>query len=214
MKVMHSCFVKDEAHCIERMLNSILPYVDGSFLLIDDRTTDNTKEIADSMGCQTELFTFENFGKTKNLLYKRLQENGAAWTMGLAPDEIIEEDFGENIKWLINRINNSPVDGVYFARRHWLDLEMTDETNTTGPNKYPDWQQRLIRVDYPRIHCIRYVHEITVGVRKKIYIEDDIHHFNFYWKPILNIPREQTLAWYAELEAAERKEGGKNIWPK
>jgi len=51
-KLIHSCFVKDEEHCIAMMLESVLPYVEESYIVIDDRTIDSTEEIAKSYGCQ------------------------------------------------------------------------------------------------------------------------------------------------------------------
>ena len=96
-RVVHSAFVRDEAHCIDVMLKSILPYVDDSYLLIDDRTIDNTKEIAEDMGCNTKMVRFENFSKTKNTLLKWLNDK-ADFTMGLAPDETIEPKLGEQLR--------------------------------------------------------------------------------------------------------------------
>jgi len=214
VKLVHAAFVRDESHCIERMLKTILPYVDESYLLIDDRTEDNTKEIAESMGCTTQLFKFENFGKTKNTLLKWVNDK-TDFIMGLAPDETISPEFGEQLKPLAQKIINTDIDCVWFSRRHWWDLEMTNEAND-GPVRskwYPDWQARFLRADFPRIHMVKYVHEVVQGTRQHRQVQLDINHFNLYYKKLINYDWDRLLADYKVLEELQRKEGGANIWP-
>ena len=68
IKVISANFVKNEAHCIEMMLDSVQPYVSESYVLIDRETTDNNKEICEARGCMTAYFDFENFAKVWNQL--------------------------------------------------------------------------------------------------------------------------------------------------
>jgi len=211
IKLVHAIFVKDEAHCIEIMLDSVLPYVDESYIMIDDRTTDDTKAIVEARGCKTKMFTFENFAKTKNCLLKWVNEK-TDWIIGIAPDETIDPGFGKMLQKLILKLHNSDVDSVKFPRRHWHDLEKLKEY--TKQNWYPDWQSRLLRADYPRIHLVRYVHEVVQGVRNSLQIKEfDIHHFNLYWKPRVDYDWEAMNTFYTELQIKQRKENGKNIWP-
>lgn len=209
-KLIHSTFVRNEAHDIEMMLETVLPYVSGSYIMIDDRTTDNTKELAEAMGCHTRMFKFENFGKTKNTLYKWVSGK-SDWVFGLAPDEKITPDFGENLIELVAKLTPTPVDGVWFCRRHWSDLEMKNEY--TRQNWYPDWQLRLVRNAYPRIHFLNYVHEWHRGLRKEMRVKADIHHFNMYWKPKINYSFDEMNALYNRLKQKQIKDGGKDIWP-
>lgn len=210
-KLVHAIFVKDEAHCIDIMLDSVLPYVDESYILIDDRTTDNTKEIVESRGCITKEFKFENFAKTKNTLLKWVNDK-TDWIIGIAPDETIDPGFGKMLRVLVDKAQNTNIDQVRFPRRHWEDLEKTKEY--TKQNWYPDWQSRLLRADFPRIHMVRYVHEIVQGVRGTLQIKDfDIHHFNLYWKPRVDYDWDKMNELYEELKRKQAKEGGQNIWP-
>jgi glycosyltransferase involved in cell wall biosynthesis len=193
------------------MLDSVLPYVDESYIIIDDRTTDNTEEIAKSYGCHTKHVKFENFGKFGNTLKKWISEK-SDWYIGIAPDETIGPKLGEQLRPLINRIHKTDVDVIGFPRRHWLDLERTEEY--TAQNWYPDWQYRLVRNDYPRLHLIHYVHEWLVGDRRRILFRDfDIHHFNMYWKPKIDYNFEEMNKLYNELKAKQQAEKGKDIWP-
>ncbi|MEA3497425.1 MAG: hypothetical protein U9R16_00065 [Campylobacterota bacterium] len=210
-KLIHAIFVKDEAHCIDTMLDSILPYVDDSYIMVDDRTTDNTKEIVEDRGCHTKMFTFSNFSKTKNTLLKWVTDK-TDWIIGIAPDETIRSDFGEMLRTLVDKLELSTYDCVRFPRRHWKDLEMKNEY--TCQHWYPDFQARLLRADYPRIHMINYVHEIVQGVRKTLQVNDfDIHHFNIYYKARINYDWGAMNKLYNELKIRHRREGGRDIWP-
>lgn len=210
-KLIHATLVRNEAHCIANMLETVLPYVDESYIMIDDRTTDNTEEIARSYGCCIKYATFSNFSKFGNTLRKWISGR-SNWYIGIAPDETIDANFGEMLKPLVAQINDTEVDVVGFPRRHWVDLEKKEEY--TKQNWYPDWQYRLIRNDYPRIHLQYYVHEWLVGARKRIQVKgNDIHHFNMYWKPRIKYNFEEMNKLYNELKIRQKKEGGKDIWP-
>lgn len=210
-KLIHAVFVRDEAHCLNNMLDSVLPYVEDSYILIDDRTTDNTKEIAEARGCHTKLFTFENFAKSNNVLLKWINDK-ADWVLFIAPDETIDPEFGEMLKTLVPKLESTTVDCIRFPRRHWLDLEKTNEY--TEKNWYPDWQGRLLRLDYPRIHLFRYVHELIGGARKTLQIKGyDINHFNLYWKKQVPYTWEEMTKVYDELQKKYEDEKGVNIWP-
>lgn len=210
-KLIHATFVRNESHDIEMMLETVLPYVEDSYIMIDDRTTDNTKKLVEDMGCHTKLFKFENFGKAKNTLYQWIAGK-SDWVFGLAPDEKIMPEFGENLLELLNQIDSTEMDGVWFCRRHWSDLHMKQEYGKQG--WYPDWQLRLIRNAYPRIYFINYVHEWQKGLRKEMRVQADIHHFNMYWKPIIGYNFEKMNILYARLQKAQQDDGGKDIWPK
>jgi glycosyltransferase involved in cell wall biosynthesis len=211
MKLIHATVVKNEEHCIADMLETVLPYVDESYIMIDDRTTDKTEEIAKSYGCHTKHVKFENFAKMGNSL--RLWINGKSdWYIGIAPDEKIMSDFGEMLKPLIEEIDETDVDLVGFPRRHWEDLEMKKEY--TKQKWYPDFQFRLSRNDFPRIHLINYVHEWVVGDRKRVRVDNkDIHHFNVYWKPRISYNFDEMNKLYNELKNKQKKDGGIDIWP-
>jgi len=210
LKLVSGHFVKNEAHCIKMMLDSIRLYIKDNYFLIDDTTTDNTKEILDSMGCHTKYFTFENFGKTWNTLLYWLKGK-SDWTFVISPDECITSDFGEMFEPLLAEIHESKVDGVWFPRRHWEDLEMKREY--TKQNWYPDWQLRLLRNDFPRIHLIHYVHEWPAGLRQQIRIERDLHHFNMYWKPRIEYDFDKMNRLYSSLQQKQNQDGGWDIWP-
>lgn len=209
-KLIHATMVRDEEHCIENMLKSILPYVDESYVMVDDRTTDRTEEILRDHGCNVKYATFENFAKFGNTLRRWIGDK-SDWYFGLAADETISKKFGEMLKPLVDQIHGSDVDCVRFPRRHWLDLDMKDEY--TKQNWYPDWQNRLYRNDYPRIHLVNYVHEWPTGIRKTVSVKEDIHHFNMYWKPRISYNFDEMNKLYNKLKNKQKADGGRDIWP-
>jgi len=209
-RIISANFMKNESHCVEMMLDSVQPHVDSSYVLVDDKTTDNTKEICEARGCKAKYYSFENFGKTWNLLFDWVKGK-SDWILLIAPDETIDFEFGENVLALIDKLDKTDVDGVWFCRRHWEDLEKKVEY--TKQNWYPDWQLRLFRNVYPRIHHIHYVHEWPVGLRKDLRVRADIHHFNVYWKPRIDYNWEEMNKLYNSLKVKQKQDGGKNIWP-
>ncbi len=210
-KLTHITFVKNEGHCIKTMLESILPYVDSSYILIDDTTTDNTKDVADKMGCHTKYFRFDNFGKSWNTLLEWVSDIGG-WLFSIAPDETIDPEFGSTLHDLVVSINNTDIDVVGFPRRHWEDLDKNVEY--TKQNWYPDYQYRLLRNDYPRIHLVNLVHEWIVGDRKRTIVSNhDIHHFNMVYKRLIDYDFDKMNQLYSRLANEQLTTGGKDIWP-
>ena len=114
-KLIHAVFVKNESHCISRMLDSVLPFVSESYIMIDDKTTDNTAEIVRSYGCHIKYYTFNNFGKAQNTMYAWVSGK-SDWIFGLAPDETISKELGAKIVDTVTRFHNTDIDSVFFSR--------------------------------------------------------------------------------------------------
>jgi hypothetical protein len=184
--------------------------VDESYILVDEDTTDNTIKICENRGCKIKTYKFYNFAKTWNTLLNWINPV-TDWGIFIAPDETINERLGKNIQALVDKMNVSDADGAWFPRRHWEDLEKNVEY--TGFNSYPDWQLRLIRIDYPRIHLKRYVHELPMGIGRTLRIKEDINHFNVYWKNRIDYDMDAMYKLYNKLKIKEIEESGKNIWP-
>jgi glycosyltransferase involved in cell wall biosynthesis len=195
------------------MLESVLPHVDSSYVLVDDRTTDETISVCERMGCRVALHTFENCGKSENRLLKRVAP-GADWMFLLFADETASPRLGARLRWLAESLQRTETDVVYVSRRHWTDLDMRDEWRDNGGKVrfYPDLQPRLLRCDYPRVHCTHYVHDRLAGVRRTTVVREDIHHFNFHWQRVLGTTGAHREA-FRRLKALETAEGGSNIWP-
>ena len=208
-RLVHISFARDEDYCIESMLQSILPYVEASYVMLDDRSSDKTEDILIDYGCNVQKFTFENFGKDQNRLLKWAADEGD-WAFRLPPDEIITPEYGEKLLSTVSAVHQTDIDLVHYPRRNWFDLEMIEQKGD-----YPDLQPRLLRLDYPRIHFVFYVHEAIRGIRRAIVVNEDVHHFCHYWKNKLNRWPEANK-FYRELQQkqeADWKNGINDIWP-
>lgn len=79
IKLVLTQIVKNEAHVIERMLNSIKPIVDG-ICIVDTGSTDNTIEVINKWGeanaIETYVFEkpFDNFENTRNHSFQKARE--------------------------------------------------------------------------------------------------------------------------------------------
>lgn len=211
-KLISAHFVRNEAHCIQKMLDSLLPHVEQTYVMIDDRTLDRTQEICEANGCIVKSFKFENFGKTWNTLLKWVNDKGD-WSFFLAPDETISSSFGDSLCHIVEEFSDTDVDGVWFPRRHWADLERKLKFEKDAA-WFPDRQLRLIKNDYPRIYAVHYVHEVMVGLRRTVMLKDkEIDHYNSYWKPRINYNWDKMNELYESLKQQQQKDGGINIWP-
>lgn len=99
-KLVLTQIVKNEAHVITRMLNSIKPIVD-IICLVDTGSTDNTIEVVKNWGTQNNIEThvferpFDNFENSRNYSIQMAREvtNGRGndyWGFWLDADETIE----------------------------------------------------------------------------------------------------------------------------
>jgi glycosyltransferase involved in cell wall biosynthesis len=191
------------------MLKSICPYVDASYIMVDDRSADRTEEILLDYGCSIRKFSFENFSKVQNGLLKWAAASGD-WAFRLPPDELITPEYGEKLRITLDSLQETDIDLVHYPRINWANLEMTERKED-----YPDLQPRLFRLDYPRIHFVHYVHEAIMGIRRAIIIREDVYHFGLYWKNTLGRwPEANKL--YRQLQQQQhddRRKGINNIWP-
>lgn len=108
-KLILTQIVKDEAHVIERMLNSIKDIVDG-ICIVDTGSTDNTIEIINKWGKDNNIETyvfereFDNFENSRNYSIEKAKETflgrdkNTYYGFWLDADEVIEigSDFDKN----------------------------------------------------------------------------------------------------------------------
>ena len=171
--------VKNEEHCIERCLNSIVGNV-SKVCILDTGSTDYTLSILDyysrahiHTGWQIEKKPFTNFSEMRNHSIK--MAGSSKWILILDADETIIKD-----SWIaIHRLlwdNLNPPKMVALPRHQWADLEMT---NFTGP--FPDYTHRLWQYNIG-IYYQGKVHEQPCGAGLPggivYYDQAFIEHFN------------------------------------
>ena len=163
-------FVKNEAHCIEHMLNSAIKFVD-EIVVVDTGSTDATLTIAKAYDARIYQVGFTDFASIRTLTAHLATE---PWVLMLDADETITE--ADQLRKLVMLHEN---DAYAFPRKRWLDLEMTQQTEIEA---YPDYQVRLFRNDVSYIWQ-RELHEFFHGA-KVTHVDDGpiLHHFQDVFK--------------------------------
>ncbi len=209
MKLAMVSFVKNEEHCIEMMLKSIMPFVDAGYVLIDDLTTDKTEEICRDYGCETRKFTFANFGKLRNISLKWMKEV-SDWHILLGGDEMMDVNSGPLLRDKVELAKKDNIECLGILRLNWDNLEMKG-----SPLSKRITPPRICNSSsYPRIHTEKYYHAAVKGY-KSFREEPEIikHHFRAYWIKKLNKNILEKKELYKNLEKLRCKESGRNIWP-
>jgi Methyltransferase domain/Glycosyl transferase family 2 len=139
--------VRNESRWIERVIKSIAPLCNGGIFILDDKSTDNTPELARQCGATVILSNAPGIDETrdKNALLKSIMElSNPDWVLHIDGDEEMEpagvevirqairdhkaQTFSLPILYLWDRENQIRVDGIYgrFARE---SLFATANTN-------------------------------------------------------------------------------------
>jgi len=133
--------VKDEAHCIERCLNSLIRKV-SRICIVDTGSTDNTLGILDYYSrahihthWQIEKASFVDFSTARNHSI-RMAVN-AGWIFIIDADELVLPESWVAIHELLFSTPKPPI-SVALPRHQWTDMEMT---HYIGP--YPDHHIRI-----------------------------------------------------------------------
>lgn len=163
-------FVKNEAHCLANMVNSVRDYVD-EIVVLDTGSTDSTIEIAKSYNARVYKVGFTDFGSIRTVAAHLARK---PWVLMLDADETLEKPE------LLKNFAQDPLVSAYaFPRKRWLDLEKTKQTELEA---YPDWQVRFFR-NYPNHIWKRELHEYFHGAAVvKVEHGPFINHFQDVFK--------------------------------
>jgi len=119
MKITLCMIVLNEEECIERSLNSIIPYVDDA-VIIDGGSTDNTLEILSRFNVKIIHNAWaDNYSIQRNL---SLTFAESEWIFVLDADEYVLPYVGENLRNLIN----TDYDSFTFIYKNFLDGKLTN----------------------------------------------------------------------------------------
>jgi len=178
-------FALNEEKALPGMIESVLPVVDEINILIDDRTTDKTEEVARRYTDRIFYTTFVDFADMRN---KALRLGTKDYILMLDADERLLK---EELHHLEDLVQKPIYDVWYLARRHYADLEMKKEIGSNPP--YPDWQCRFLK-NLPQLRYVRKVHEIISGTSFRGYShKPTIRHFSHYFKTEEELRQRQQL---------------------
>ena len=128
---------KNDAGFIDRVIHSVSPFV-SEIIVVDDKSTDNTKAIALSLGAivyDLPLVLEEvGFGVAANWMLDKVTQE---WILIIDSDELLAE--GPS---LINLTRNKEKEIWALPRRKWASFKKGQRCEYEA---YPDWQIRFLR---------------------------------------------------------------------
>src|SRR4051794_11620290 len=87
-------FVKNEAHCVKGMMDSVSSYV-NEIVVVDTGSTDGTVDICKEYGARVYQIGFTDFGKIRTITAHLANE---PWVVMLDADERIDKP--NRLQWL------------------------------------------------------------------------------------------------------------------
>jgi (heptosyl)LPS beta-1,4-glucosyltransferase len=157
---------RDEEHNIVDCLES-LDWTDRRVVFLDSRTTDRTADLAQEVGAEVMLDTFENFAQFHNAAMDRVE---ADWIFFVDADERATPELAQEVRM----VTDGSHDEVAWAvpRHNYIFGRLT-----LGAGWYPDYQSRLLLRD--RVRWERPVHEVIVTDGPRGYLENPLIHYNY-----------------------------------
>jgi glycosyltransferase involved in cell wall biosynthesis len=134
----------DSAESISKVIDSCR-LLAARILVVDSYSTDETRVIAENMGCEVVQHPFENYSSQRNWAQNHANLSADDWVLHLDSDEVLSEELAQNILYNVQQ-NPERIDGFLMRR----------VSNFLGqPIRYggfnPSWHLRLFRAS--KGHC-------------------------------------------------------------
>ena len=158
MSLAVAIIARDEARHIGAALASVAALADETLVLLDDRTSDATAEIARSYGAQVVVAPWRGFPAQRNRALALCQTD---WLLFLDADERVSADLATEIQRITaneSAIGNrqSAIAGYWIPRHNQFFGRVV-----RGGGWYPDRQLRLLRRTQAHYDETRFVHEFA-----------------------------------------------------
>ncbi|MBI3398713.1 MAG: glycosyltransferase family 2 protein [Deltaproteobacteria bacterium] len=163
-------------------------------LVSDSGSSDKTVEICKEYGAKVFIDQWLGFGKQKNLIAGRAQNN---WILNIDADERITPDLRAEIE---TALSNGEYQGYYISRKNFFG-----DTWIRHCGWHPDYNLRLYRKDKGRFNE-RDVHEAVQIDAKAGYLKAPLEHYTY--KNISDYLRRMDR--YSTLAAEEMLKNGKS----
>lgn len=187
---------KNEEHSIERCVRALAwcPKI----IVADTGSTDNTKQIAKSLGCEVIDVEFDGFGSTRNRILEQISSN---WIVCFDADEVCTPELAEEILEVLKK----PMASAYLANR--LTYLLGEPVLHSGWN--PDYRHAVLFKKSNYRYTDRKVHEGFTTSGKVEKLKSTFKHFSFPDLATLMAKEKQ----YAELGAETMVEKNKKVSP-
>lgn len=186
---------KDEAENIARCIRSILPLT-HDIIVVDSGSSDNTMEIATSLGAQVFQYDWQGYGANKNYGASKAKYD---WILSIDADEEINPALLASIKSL------SPAeDKLYLVNI----LTSYCGTWIRHCGWHPLWRARLYHRQNHRWNSSILHEELTATSRiNKVKLSGIMHHYSYPTKAKYS----QKVEYYAKLKAKSWLQQGKKL---
>lgn len=184
---------RDAAHDLPDCLDSV-SWCDQTLVVVDDRTTDATAEIAREHGARVVVRQFEDWASQRNAALSLCDTD---WTLFVDADERIPNTLAEEIRFLLEA--GRPEDGFWIPRMNLICGRWIRHGGW-----YPDHQLRLLRRERTHYDPDRPVHEVVLFEGESRYLTQPIVHYNY--RSLSEILNKQAA--YAPYDAARLMEQG------
>jgi len=184
-----ACMVlaRDSQAVIEDCLRS-LAWADELIVLLDDRSTDRTAEVAQSLGARVEVHRFESFCAQREYGLSLTEQE---WLFYVDSDERATEALEREIRQVTRQ---SDVVGWWVPRRNFV---CGHEIRHGG--WHPDYQLRLLKLGYAHYDMTREVHEVVDLDGAEGHLQEPLVHFNYVSWAEFREKQAQYVAFEADI---------------
>lgn len=177
--------VKNEAKMLERCLEKVTGNVE-EIIIVDNGSTDHTKQIAESYGAKVINFPHANYDEGRNAYLSIAKES---WILVLDADEMITKKDLQNIKQSLMN-NDENILGYYLPNFQYIGEGKWSIIENLRLIK----NNSKIRYDNKSIHSSpRSSINLLEGKFSKI-VGSSIHHFDILYKGRAAFKRERNIA--------------------
>lgn len=173
-------------------------WADELLVILDDRSSDRTAEIARSLGARVAVNRFEDFAQQRNF---GLAQARTEWLFYLDSDERATPALAQEIR---EKMGDSAYAGWWAPRRNYI---WGKETRHGG--WYPDYQLRLLAVGRAHYDPTRRVHEVVLLDGPEGHLREHLLHYNYATRAQFAAKQRQ----YVDLEARIRLQQGVRLKP-
>ena len=184
--------VRDEETLLPTLLEQVKPYVSEMVIVVDDRTTDRTEQIAKAYGAQVYRYRLDHdFAKARNY---GLGMVSAPWVLWLDADELLSPELAE---WLVRFLKGPQpdCDAIAIRRQNLIDNQ------PIGMHTL-EWHVRLFR---KHLRCQGRIHERIVVSKERLKVAPGqcqiFHHKTHERQEMRN---KQYMEWPEQRAIVER----------
>lgn len=141
-----------------------------SVIVFDSFSTDDTCQIARSVGADVIQHAFENYPSQRNAALDAVRKT-TDWVLFVDADERISKALAEEV---LEKIQFPGYGGFRIPRHNYIFGRLT-----RGAGWYPDYQTRLLKVDSAHYVPERQVHEVVELMGDQGTLVNPIIHYNY-----------------------------------